>query len=71
VAKTVDGLLREFGLEHIDILKIDIEGAELEVFSYTSAWIDKVEAIIIELHAVARQLHASRGLTAAHPLFAA
>jgi FkbM family methyltransferase len=50
VAKTIDGLIREFDVEHIDILKIDIEGAELEVFTDTSAWIAKVEAIIIELH---------------------
>ena len=35
---------------YIDILKIDIEGAEKEVFSDTSAWIEKVDSIIIELH---------------------
>ena len=49
-AITVDKLMQDFGLSKIDILKIDIEGAEREVFADTSAWIDKVDAIIVELH---------------------
>jgi FkbM family methyltransferase len=49
-AVTVDGLMRIYNLEKIDILKIDIEGAEREVFDNTSPWIDKVNSIIIELH---------------------
>jgi len=47
---TIDTLLERCNLEQIDILKIDIEGAEKEVFSDTSSWIDRVDAIIIELH---------------------
>ena len=50
MAITVDKVLEDFDLPQIDILKIDIEGAEKEVFSDTSAWIDRVDAIIIELH---------------------
>lgn len=34
----------------IDILKVDIEGAEREVFANCSDWIARVRAIIIELH---------------------
>jgi len=49
-AMTVDRIMRDYALEKIDILKVDIEGAEREVFSCTSAWLDKVDAIIIELH---------------------
>lgn len=49
-ALTLDRLMERFDLETIDILKVDIEGAEKEVFSDTSAWIERVEAIIIELH---------------------
>ncbi|MCG8344568.1 MAG: FkbM family methyltransferase [Chlorobiales bacterium] len=49
-AITVDELIHTYNLEKIDVLKIDIEGAEKEVFSNTSSWIDKVESIIIELH---------------------
>jgi FkbM family methyltransferase len=50
VAVTIDKLMRDFHLEKIDILKVDIEGAEREVFADSSTWIHKVDAIIIELH---------------------
>lgn len=49
-AITLDKIIEDFQLEKIDILKIDIEGAEKEVFEDTSAWIEKVNALIIELH---------------------
>ena len=49
-AITVDQLMKDYGLSKIDILKIDIEGAEKEVFSNTSKWITQVNSIIIELH---------------------
>jgi hypothetical protein len=39
-----------YGLEHIDLLKIDIEGAEKEVFRDASAWIDNVRMLVVELH---------------------
>jgi FkbM family methyltransferase len=47
---TVDMIMEEQGLDHIDILKIDIEGAEREVFRNSSSWIGKVDALIVELH---------------------
>jgi len=47
---TVDGIMKDFNLQTIDILKIDIEGAEKEVFENSEAWIGNVKAIIIELH---------------------
>jgi FkbM family methyltransferase len=49
-AMTVDRVMADHNLTKIDIFKIDIEGAEREVFSDTSAWIDKVDSMIIELH---------------------
>lgn len=49
-AMTVDTLMKKFDLDQIDILKIDIEGAEREVFSDSALWIDKVDSIIVELH---------------------
>jgi len=49
-AMTVDTLMREQGLDHIDLLKIDIEGAEQEVFADPSAWIDDVDIVVVELH---------------------
>jgi FkbM family methyltransferase len=47
---TVDTIMKEQGIEHIDILKIDIEGAEREVFRDPSSWLRKVDALIVELH---------------------
>ena len=49
-AITVDRLMGEYKLDRINILKIDIEGAEKEVFSDTTSWIDKVDCIVVELH---------------------
>ena len=38
------------GLKFVDILKIDIEGAEKEVFENSVKWINKVGVIMAELH---------------------
>jgi FkbM family methyltransferase len=47
---TVTDLMSQYHLEWIDILKLDIEGAEKEVFSTSDEWIGSVGAIAIELH---------------------
>lgn len=47
---TMDELMLNCDLKHIDILKMDIEGAEKEVFEASSSWIQKVGFIVIELH---------------------
>jgi FkbM family methyltransferase len=48
---TVEGLLRNFGAMQIDLLKLDIEGAEFDLFSRNcDRWIDQVRLIVIELH---------------------
>lgn len=47
---TVNGIMKAYNLSHIDILKIDIEGAEQEVFEGDTSWLDKVSVVIIELH---------------------
>lgn len=49
-AVTVQTLMQRYNLAHIDLLKMDIEGAELEVFQTSAAWLDKVGAMIVELH---------------------
>jgi FkbM family methyltransferase len=48
---TIDEILHNFKLDRIDILKLDIETAEREVFSsgYEN-WLPKVKVIVIELH---------------------
>lgn len=44
-------LLDEAGFNTVDILKVDIEGAELEVFSHCAdEWLSRVGLIIIETH---------------------
>lgn len=50
ISVTVDKLMDDYGLEKIDIFKIDVEGAEKELFSDSSTWINKVNGLIIELH---------------------
>lgn len=49
---TVGKLLAESGFDEIDLLKVDIEGAEKEVFSAPDVdeWLPKVKVLTIELH---------------------
>lgn len=49
---TVVKLLAESGFDEIDLLKVDIEGAEKEVFSAPDVdeWLPKVKVLTIELH---------------------
>ncbi|MBO9198831.1 MULTISPECIES: FkbM family methyltransferase [Niastella] len=50
-AITMDDIISKYGLQTIDILKIDIEGAEKELFTYNyENWLPKVRCIVIELH---------------------
>ena len=49
-ALTVDTVMAELGSEYIDVLKIDIEGAEKVVFEHSAGWIDRVGVILAELH---------------------
>jgi FkbM family methyltransferase len=50
-AITLDEILGQSGHDRIDILKIDIEGAEKELFSENyESWLGKVDVLIIELH---------------------
>lgn len=49
-AVTVDRLMADLGITRIDLLKVDIEGAEKEVFADASAWIGRVNAIVVEIH---------------------
>jgi FkbM family methyltransferase len=49
-ALTVDSIMATYNLDKIDILKIDIEGAEKEVFGSTQAWLNNVDSLVVELH---------------------
>jgi FkbM family methyltransferase len=50
-AVSVTSLKKHFGIDRIDVFKIDIEGAEREVFGAGDrSWIDEVRCFIIEVH---------------------
>jgi len=50
-ALSIKSLFEDFNLDMIDILKVDIETAELEVFAHNyQDWLKKVKYIAIELH---------------------
>lgn len=50
-AITIDTLMKEHAINKIDILKVDIEASEKELFSKNyEQWLPKVRIIIIELH---------------------
>lgn len=50
-AISIPGLMRRFNLERIGLLKIDVEGAEKEIFGAKDlGWLDRVDRIAIELH---------------------
>lgn len=48
---TMDEIMAQNNIDVIDILKVDIEGAEKELFTYNfESWLPKVRCIVIELH---------------------
>jgi FkbM family methyltransferase len=47
---TIDSLMERFGIDYIDLFRVDIEGAEQEVFANSAPWIRKVGVIAVELH---------------------
>ena len=49
-AVTLEKLMIDYGLDRIDLLKMDVEGAEKEIFEHSSPWIDRVGLIAVELH---------------------
>jgi FkbM family methyltransferase len=56
---TVTGLMTIMGWDNLDILKMDIEGAELDVLDQTAdSWLPRVDLLILELHgsAIERQV---------------
>jgi len=48
---TIETLMKKYQLSHIDILKMDIEGAEYSVFKHNPcAWLPAVRVLVAELH---------------------
>ena len=53
----IDTLLKDSGLERINILKLDVEGAEKSIFFHISKkWLEKTDIMVIELYQIA-QVH--------------
>jgi FkbM family methyltransferase len=48
--KTMDNIIREYNINHIDLLKIDIEGSESGLFADNTDWLKIVKILIIEIH---------------------
>jgi len=44
------GLVKRLGYDDIDLLKIDIEGAEIDVLLSNNSWLSHVKRIVMELH---------------------
>jgi len=49
-AITVEDAMSEMATDRIDILKMDIEGSEIEVFKTSGSWIDRIKSIVLETH---------------------
>lgn len=50
-AITISSVMEQFNMPHIDILKLDIEGSEKEVFeAHYEKWLPVTKVLIIELH---------------------
>lgn len=47
---SITDLLSEFDIANIDLLKIDIEGAEMEIFSGDVCFLERVTNIVMECH---------------------
>ena len=47
---TMETFMKKYDIETIDLLKMDIEGAEKEIFENSEGWIDRVKVITVELH---------------------
>ncbi|MHB1421797.1 MAG: FkbM family methyltransferase [Gemmataceae bacterium] len=48
---TIPSLLEQYSIPHLDILKMDIEGAEEPIFaSNPEKWLDRTGLVIIEIH---------------------
>ncbi len=50
-AESIDGLIQQNGGKPFDVVKLDIEGSESEVFrTNTELWLPTVQALVVELH---------------------
>ncbi len=50
-AVTIEQILAKYGFPRIDLLKLDVEGAEIEIFGPgCERWLSRVNVLVFELH---------------------
>jgi FkbM family methyltransferase len=49
-ACTIPQLIEQLGCVQLDLLKMDVEGAEAEILRGAGEWLDRVNVMVIELH---------------------
>ena len=52
-ALTIDKIMEDFGIDWVDFVKMDIEGAEDKVIHQGAAWLKKIGSLNMEIHAPA------------------
>ncbi len=62
IALTLPQIFEDLNIERIDLLKMDIEGAEKEVLQDAAQWISKVQMMVIELHGDYTETHLQRDI---------
>lgn len=50
--KTLDGLVKEYGLPYPDLIKIDVQGSEIDILKGGKETIEKAKRLIVELQCV-------------------
>jgi FkbM family methyltransferase len=50
LAITVEELMNTYALQHVDFLKMDVEGAEFNIFRDSARWLDRVDNLAMEVH---------------------
>jgi FkbM family methyltransferase len=58
-AVTIDEVLRDYGISRVDLLKVDIEGAERDMFA-SGKFMPLIDCVIIELHGLYDLTHFSK-----------
>jgi FkbM family methyltransferase len=63
---SIDSIMATYGFPRLDVLKLDVEGAELEIVAqHPGKWLDRTRLIIVEFHGPDIQDRCSRVLAAA------
>jgi len=56
IGLSMPGIIAESGFETIDILKVDIEGSEIQLFRGDLSWLASVKCIVIAFHGDSRKV---------------